>query len=210
MNLVRGMHGHGERSTARVEAFSDGVIAIAITLLVLDVHVPRADQTEPSHLWHALGDLWPNYVGYLLSFSVIGIMWANHHDIFEHIGRVDRALVLLNTLFLLALSFIPFPTSLLAEYLGRDGERTATIVYTGWFFFTAVTYNLLWRYASKPEMLDENADLAVVATITKRFNMGPPAYLLAFLVSFVSPTAALGISAALALLYILPVALHRD
>jgi hypothetical protein len=118
-----------DRQTTRIEAFSDGVIAIAITLLVLEVRVPHVEEGES--LWDALRGLWPSYVGFGLSFVIIGIIWANHHEMFDFITRANRTLVLLNLLFLLCVGFLPFPTALLAEYLGREGERAAVNVYSG-------------------------------------------------------------------------------
>jgi uncharacterized membrane protein len=197
----------GLRDTARLEAFSDGVIAIAITLLVLEVHVPSTKTiTNNEELWHALGDLWPSYVGYLISFFTIGIMWANHHRIFSFIGEVDHNLIVLNLFLLLCIGFIPFTTDLLAEYLRQPGERTAAIVYSGWFLVTAVTYNLLWRYArNTPSLFRADADWDVIQTITRRFNLGPPSYLISFLLAFVSVEASLALQAFLAILYILPI-----
>jgi uncharacterized membrane protein len=194
------------RDTNRLEAFSDGVIAIAITLLVIEIHVPGLEKTNDGrHLWAMLWELWPSYLGYLLSFIVIGIMWANHHNIFKYIDRVDHYLILINTLFLLFVGFVPFTTGLLAEYLNHDGEKTATIIYMGWFLATALVYNLLWRYASRwGKLIDPNADPAAIATITRRFSYGPPSYAFAFIVAFIYPPAALAIFAVLALLYALP------
>jgi uncharacterized membrane protein len=196
----------GGRDTNRLEAFSDGVIAVAITLLVLEVHVPdRLDVHGNRDLWHALGKLWPNYLGYVISFVVIGIMWANHHNIFQYIAHTDHYLILINTLWLLFIGLVPFTTDLLAEYLGHDGEKTATIVYSGWFFATALVYNLLWRYASRwGNLLEPDADPAAIAAITRRFNYGPPSYGLAFAASLVYAPASLAILLALALLYALP------
>src|SRR5215203_1953425 len=94
--------------TTRLEAFSDGVIAIAITLLVLEIRVPEEAESA-SALWEALRDLWPAYLGYLISFATIGIMWANHHTIFRLITRTSHYLILTNLLFLLCLAFLPFP-----------------------------------------------------------------------------------------------------
>jgi len=206
-SILRGNTTGDARDTNRLEAFSDGVIAIAITLLVIEIHVPTHDEIHDNgDLWGALWDLWPSYLGYLISFIVIGIMWANHHNIFKHMVRVDHYLVLINTLFLLFVGFIPFTTGLLAEYLGHEGEKTATIAYTGWFFLTAIVYNLLWRYPSqfRRNLLDPETDPAAVAAITRRFNLGPPSYGFAFLVAFVYPPASLAIIAILALLYALP------
>src|SRR5258707_7291898 len=108
-----------EKETARVEAFSDGVFAIAITLLVLDLKVPR--DVPADHLAAELLRSWPSYGAFLVSFATIGIMWLNHHRLFTLIHRVDHALLVLNGLLLLTVTVVPFPTSLLAAYLGRDG-----------------------------------------------------------------------------------------
>ena len=100
-------------TTDRLEIFSDAVIAIAITLLVLDIRVPQAPQGQ---LLHALGRQWPSYAAYVLSFAVIGIMWVSHHSMFERIREIDRGLLFSNLLLLLGIAFLPFPTPLLAEY----------------------------------------------------------------------------------------------
>lgn len=193
------------RETTRVEAFSDGVIAIAITLLVLEIRVPPIEEASPAELWQALRDLWPNYLGYVISFFTIGIMWANHHTIFRYIARTDHYLILTNLLFLFFLATIPFPTALMADFLGLPAERVGIIVYSGWFLLTALSYHLLWRYASRGNrLLDPHADPAGVATITSRFNLGPPAYALAFALSFFSTGASLAVLLGLALLYVLP------
>jgi len=113
--------------------------------------------------------------------------------------------VLSNILFLLCIGFLPFPTALLTEYLGHAGERPAGIVYSGWFFVTALSYNLLWRYPShRQRLIAADADLRAVASITRRFNLGPPSYLLAFVLSFFSTIASLVLLLLLALLYVLP------
>jgi uncharacterized membrane protein len=211
LNRLRAQPTNGEHDTQRIEAFSDGVIAIAITLLVLEVHVPSLAETDDGReLWSELVDLWPSYLGYLISFLTIGILWANHHDIFRYIARVDRNLVIINTLFLLTVAFLPFPTALLSEYLGHEGERTATIVYSGWFLVVALSYNLLWRYPStNGRLLAPDADPAAVASISRRFNLGPPSYLIAFIAAFIYPPASLVILALLALIYVLPTTIAK-
>jgi uncharacterized membrane protein len=203
-NLLR-TNAEEQRDTARLEAFSDGVIAIAITLLVLEIRVPHIEDASPGALWQALRDLWPNYVGYIISFAIIGIMWANHHTIFRYIVRTDHYLILTNLLFLFFLATIPFPTALMAEYLGHPAERVGIIVYCGWFVLTALSYNLLWHYAAGgSRLIDPEADPAAVRTITSRFRMGPPAYGMAFLLAFVNTSASLVVLLALALIYVLP------
>jgi uncharacterized membrane protein len=205
MRNVPRTNADAQRETARLEAFSDGVIAIAITLLVLEIRVPHIEGATPDALWDALGDLWPNYLGYVISFATIGIMWANHHTIFRLIDRTDHYLVLANLLFLFFVAAIPFPTALMADYLGHPAERVAMIVYSGWFLLTALSYNVLWLYASTGNrLIDPNASPGAVRAISSRFRLGPPAYGLAFLLAFISPVASLVLLLALALTYVLP------
>jgi uncharacterized membrane protein len=113
---------------ARVEAFSDGVFAIAITLLVLDIPVP---QVARGQLGDALLDNWPDYAAYVVSFAIIGLIWINHHAVFGYVERVDRGLLFLNLNLLLWTALIPWPTRLLAEFMqaGGSDERTAALVY---------------------------------------------------------------------------------
>ncbi|WP_052372699.1 TMEM175 family protein [Amycolatopsis taiwanensis] len=115
--------------SGRVEAFSDGVFAIAITLLILEIKVPSAD--EHGGLWRALGAQWPSYAAYVVSFLIIGIMWVNHHQLFSYVARVDRTLMFLNLLLLMVVAAVPFPTAMLAEYLREDGaSHVAAAVYS--------------------------------------------------------------------------------
>jgi uncharacterized membrane protein len=107
--------------TARIEAFSDGVFAIAITLLIIEVHVPAREHAET--LGHELLRIWPSYLGYLTSFLTIGVMWINHHYVFELIDRVDRMMLLLNTLLLMLIAFVPFRPPCSAQFVETGGAR---------------------------------------------------------------------------------------
>jgi uncharacterized membrane protein len=107
-------------SGGRVEAFSDGVFAIAITLLVLDLAVPLREETPEGELTASLAHQWPAYFAYLVSFLVIGIIWVNHHTVSDKVRLVDRPVLFANLVLLLVVSVIPFPTHLLAEYLTAD------------------------------------------------------------------------------------------
>ena len=179
-----------DRATTRLEAFSDGVIAIAITLLVLEIDVPRAG---PQTLRAALLAQWPSYLSYVASFLVIGIIWANHHHSFKYIRRTDHALRMINMLFLMSVAFIPFPTALLGEYL-RQGQdaRTAAAVYSGTMLAMAILYNGFWRYGSgNPRLVDPAADPRVLRSITRRYLIGLPLYLLSFAAAFSAPGPAL-------------------
>ncbi len=130
--------------TGRVEAFSDGVIAIAITLLVLEIKIDPADFADP---WRALADEWPSYLAYVTSFLTIGGVWLAHHGLFTSIKAVDPVLMRLNILILMTVSFLPFPTGLMADALtaSRSSERVAVIVYGT----TAAVIELLMAAASR-------------------------------------------------------------
>src|SRR5690348_7099607 len=133
--------------SARVEAFSDAVMAIAITLLVLDIHIP---DTSEHGLGYGLAHQWPSYAAYVLTFLVIGIMWVNHHAMFEQVVAVDRALLVCNIVLLLGIAFLPFPTSLVATFVrhGNDG-RVATAVYSITMTLIGCGYLLLWWYLER-------------------------------------------------------------
>jgi len=176
--------------TARVEAFSDGVLAIVVTLLVLELHVPR-ELTSERALGAALAHEWPAYLAFLTSFATVGIMWVNHHRLFTLIGRVDHWLLMLNLLLLLMICVVPFPTAIVAEYLGKDGARTATLVLGGVFVVTAIVFNFLWRYAAKDRrLLAPSVPQHIVDAQTRQYRFGPLFYFVSFLLAFVSPCSA--------------------
>jgi len=194
--------------TARLETFSDGVFAIAMTLLVLDLKVPPAGPDAPP-LWPALLRQWPAYLAFVTSFATVAIMWINHHLNFTLIRRTDHTLLVLNGLLLLGVTFLPFPTAIAAAYAGH-GERTAVAVYTGTFVFIAVTWNVLWRYASgRSGLLAPDADPRLVVSITRAYNAGLAAYLAAFAAGFIRPLAGLAICGLLAVYFALPTQYHR-
>src|SRR5579872_4696775 len=169
----------GEKETGRVEAFSDGVFAIAITLLVLELHVP--DRAAGVPLTAALAGQWPSYLAFLTSFATIGIMWINHHRMFTLIRRSDHTLLVLNGLLLLAITAVPFPTGLVAAYLPYRDARTAVMVYCGTFTAIAVFFNGLWRYASSGHrLLDPSIDRRAASAITRAYAFGPPLYFARF------------------------------
>ena len=150
-----------DKETGRVEAFSDGVFAVAITLLVLNIHgLPNPSNPIPdADLWNLLRDQWPIYLAFVTSFATIGVMWINHHRLFTHIKRVDTNLFALNLLLLLVIVFIPFPTALLASYITHPEYHYAALLYSATDILLAISFNLLWRYAShKNRLLDENVD----------------------------------------------------
>ena len=182
----------------RLEAFSDGVFAVAITLLVLEIAIPTGED-----LWHKLGDEWPSFASFFVSFWVIGIIWVNHHGVMDHLKRTDRGVLYLNLLVLMSVVFIPFSTALMAEHLksGAD-ERVAAFVYAGAFFLMAVAFGILWEYIIRHrERLGVELTDDQVRSITRSFHLGTPFYGVAVGVAFISPTAVLLIIAAMAVYY---------
>ncbi|HEV2296914.1 MAG TPA: TMEM175 family protein [Candidatus Acidoferrales bacterium] len=189
--------------TARVEAFSDGVFAIAITLLILDIKVPNA---SGGPLAHQLLVQWPFYFSFVISFAFIGIMWINHHRLFTHIKRSDDLLLILNLLLLLGVTSVPFPTAVLAANLGQPGQRTATVLFNATYLFIAVIFNLLWRYATSRNhhLLAANADFAAADRITRQYLFGPLLYLICLGLAWISVTASLALNATLACFFAFP------
>ncbi|MFC4884932.1 TMEM175 family protein [Streptomyces beijiangensis] len=156
--------------SGRLEAFSDGVFAIAITLLILEIKVPEHAGGE---LWKALGEQWPSYAAYVVSFLVIGIMWLNHHQIFRFVARVDRTLMFLNLLLLMTVAALPWPAALLATYL-REGSAShvAAAVYSGLMVVMALTFQAVWWHLTKTgHLFDDRVDaLAARATLPQALN----------------------------------------
>jgi uncharacterized membrane protein len=197
-----------EHGLARTEAFSDGVFAIAITLLILEIRLPKEEAGHAASLWPMLASIWPSYIAYVLSFVIIGIMWANHRNIFRYIRRVDHLFVMINVGLLLFVSFVPFPTAVLADHL-RDPENrvAATAFYGASFVPTALFFNLLWRYAaSGRRLLRDEADQALIDYTSREYLIGPAIYGTATLLAFVSPGISLGVHALVAVIYVIP---HR-
>ncbi|MDD1769799.1 MAG: TMEM175 family protein, partial [Methanomassiliicoccales archaeon] len=185
-------------TTGRLEAFSDGVFAIAATLLILNVHV------SGSPLGSGILHSWPSVAGYAVSFLSIGVMWINHHVVMHQIARVDRTLLLINTVFLMLVAFVPFPTQLLAEHLRGPDGRAAALLYGATLTVLAVLYNVLWFYASiGRRLLEADADPLTVRGITRSYIPGPWVYLVATLIAFASPVTSAILFAAIASFYMI-------
>jgi uncharacterized membrane protein len=185
-------------TTNRLEAFSDGVFAVAITLLVLEIDVPGGE-----NLWHDLKEDWPSFAAFAVSFWVIGIIWVNHHGVIDHLRRADRGVLYLNLLVLMTVVFIPFSTELFAVHLksGAD-EKVAAIVYSSSFLAMGMSFGLLWTYVtSRREALGVSLTDEEVRSTRRSFLIGNPIYALAFAMSFVSPAAVLAIVALVAFYY---------
>jgi uncharacterized membrane protein len=185
--------------TARVEAFSDGVFAIAITLLILAVGIEQA--LSEGDLADQLLDLWPAYAAYAVSFLTIGIMWVNHHAVFRQFARVDRPLLLLNVLLLMMIAFVPFPTRVVADHArSADDRQAAALLYGSTMTITAILFFAVWFYGSR-RVLRPDANRREVSGITRSYLPGAPTYAAATLVALVSSVASLVIFAAIALFY---------
>ena len=192
-------------STARLQAFSDGVFAVAITLLVLNLQVPQI--TSVSELVPRLGELWPKLLSYTLSFVLVGIYWVAHHNTFHYIQRSDRNLLWLNILLLMCIVFLPFPTALLGQY---PEQRVSIIIYAGTLVITGLVLQLLWWYAtSGRRLVDSNIDPRLVQWATRRNLTAPLLYLLAIGISVFSVPSSLVLFILVPLYYILPGRIDR-
>jgi uncharacterized membrane protein len=189
-----------ESATNRLEAFSDGVFAIAITLLVLELHIP---ETGGRSLARALADEWPQFAAYLTSFLIIGIMWVNHHSMFRQITRADRLLLFLNLLLLLWTALLPFPTELIARYL-RDGgadAHVAAAVYSLNLTLAAIAFSLVWMHAVRGRLvLHDMSDREQWRSIG-RFSAGTLVYAATIGLSFVSAPVTLAVQFVIAAYY---------
>jgi len=192
--------------TNRLEAFSDGVMAIAITLLVLDLSVPvRGELGRNESLGRALAQMWPSYAAYVVSFLVIGIIWMNHHALFGLIARTDRLTLFINLLLLMVVSVIPFPTRLLAQYLTAGGSQAhlAAAVYSATMLVMAVAFSALYVTATRrPQMLQPWVDYAAVRRAVPRFSVGVGVYAITVVIAFVSAPLTLATHFALAVYYL--------
>jgi uncharacterized membrane protein len=186
----------------RAEAFSDGVFAVAITLLVLELKVPDGD----GGLAHRLLTIWPSYLAYVVSFLTIGIMWLNHHTLFTHIVRVDRVLLVFNLLLLMLVAVVPFPTKIIGEELrghlhGADA-KTIMVTYGLLMIAMSICFSAIWWYVVFHQgMLDERLEEAAIRRSIPRFGVGFAGYVVTTLIAFVSPLAALVLFGLIAVYY---------
>jgi uncharacterized membrane protein len=194
-------------STNRLEAFSDGVIAVAVTLLVLNLSVP--DPATTPHLAHALGAKWPSYAAYVISFVSIGIIWVNHHAMLSRLREADHAILLLNLLLLLTIGVLPFATDLMATYLrSSSGEHLAAALYGGAFLVMGAAFATLNRHIlfRKAHLLELDLPPGSRRVILARSVSGLIPYAVAVGVAPLSPYATLGICGVLAAFYATPLA----
>jgi uncharacterized membrane protein len=186
-------------SKSRLEAFSDGVFAIAITLLVLTIAQP----SNYRNLGHDLASEWPSLAAFVVSFAVIGIMWLNHHSVFSHFEHVDRGLIYLNMALLLTITFLPYPTGVLGHALAKgENARTAAMVYAVVMALNAWVWTALWLYGShRRRLLRPDFPEAERSTATLLFTIGVVMYTLSIGVAYWNAGVFLGLQAAFAVYY---------
>lgn len=202
-----------KKETQRVEAFSDGVFAIAITLLVLDLKPAIDNALDPNghlraeNLYIAFYLKLPTFLAFITSFAAIGIMWLNHHRLFNLITRSNHTLLILNLFLLFCVTVVPFPTALLGEE-SQKYFRDAVIVYNSLFVMLAIAFNLLWFYSTKNgRLLHPHVDMQMVRRISNQYRYGIPLYFLALLLAFlpfIDPVFSLILDALLAAFFLLP------
>jgi uncharacterized membrane protein len=187
----------------RLEAFSDGVFAIAITLLVLELHVPDTKGAGDAGLGAALLSLWPQYLVYVISFATIGIMWLNHHALFQNVREVSYALLVSNLLLLMGVSFLPYPTSVIGHY---GPTPTTVLFYAGVMVVISLCYRALYYAGQPPGRVH-----GVIGYFTQ-WNLwnsvGLIGYIASIAIAWVSPIASIGIIAAVAVFYASPLSVR--
>lgn len=188
--------------TNRLEAFSDGVFAISITLLVLEIKVPHSGTQLGDELLH----LWPSYLAYAVSFIVIGAIWLNHHVMFDHVVRANHQLQLLNTLHLMFIAFLPFPTAVLSDALhNRADEAIATAFYGGTLTVIGLLVVAIWYYAAhEHRLLTENISRDEARRFGHRLLAGPVSYAIATVIALFLPWLALAIFVAINAFFLWP------
>jgi uncharacterized membrane protein len=199
------------KETSRIEAFSDGVFSIAITLLILQVQLPQVGKGHT--LLAGLGEQWPSYLAYVISFMTILIIWINHHNFFRLVNRVDHVFLILNGLLLLSVTFVNYPTEVLAQSLKEHGaslilgvgsdQNVATIFYSVTFIVISLFFNVLWRYAvHHNRLLSSRADPRIVAAIHAQYRFAPFYYVPATILGFFSVAASLAVNGLLAISFV--------
>jgi TMEM175 potassium channel family protein len=195
-----------EVSTSRLEAFSDGVFAIAITLLIIEIKIPSQEDLKNQSLIHYVWQQWPKYFAYILSFVIIGIYWANHHYLFKLFKKTDHIFNLLNVFFLMAIAFLPYPSGILGEYIiSPEHSKSAVSFYAFAIWLPAVSWLIIWLYAKhKKRIIDHRLSEDFIESLTKQYLISNLLYIAAFLISLVSSLISIITCVGLTLLYLLP------
>jgi len=193
-------------STSRLEAFSDGVFAIAITLLIIEIKVPSHEDLKNQTLAQYIWNQWPKYFAYILSFVMIGIYWANHHYLFKLFKRTNHLFNLLNVFFLMTIAFLPYPTGVLGDYiLTTEHAKFAVTFYAFAIWLPAFAWLLIWLYARhRRRIVDHTLSQRFINSLTWQYYLSNVFYITAFLISLFSAALSITICVGLTLLYLLP------
>ncbi|HEY6282349.1 MAG TPA: TMEM175 family protein [Nitrososphaerales archaeon] len=192
----------GLKETARLEAFSDGVFAFAITLLVLYLKDPLQGGGPQVSLFQGLINQWPSFFGFVTSFMTILIMWVGHHEMFDYIVQVDRRFMFLNGFLLFFVTLTPFTTSLVSNHILSSDSNTAAVVYAGSFLLLAISWNTLMLYSSRNrKLLSEKLTDEHLKKMKRDYLVGPVFYGIALLVAFFSGIASVALILAVAVFF---------
>jgi uncharacterized membrane protein len=185
-----------------MEMFSDGVFAIAVTLLALEIGVPEESH---QHLFQDILDQWPAYLAYLVSFASIGAIWSTHVAITEYVGQVTTTLTRLNLLLLMVVAFLPYPTELLAYYIDKEmEERVAVTFYGGCLVACALLISVIWRYAVRAGLVRGDAAAGDIRTLSGRLLPSLAGYIAMIVIGLFFPVLAVLGYLLLALLVLVP------
>jgi uncharacterized membrane protein len=178
-----------EKETSRVEAFSDGVFAIALTLLILGIQVPDLNSFATNEkLFHALINLWTSYFAFILSFVAVLIMWINHHGFFKYLKKISTGFLFANGFLLLMVTFINYPTAILAKYILSPAFNIAAAFYCGTMVLISIAYNLLWYSAAyKRRLVKDDISDVLIIKIRNAYWLGFFIYIVTFVISFFLP-----------------------
>jgi len=189
-----------------METFSDGVFAIAATLLVLEIGIDESSRDVGRDLL----DLWPSYLAYATTFMTIGIIWINHHHTVSLMVRVDRTFLFVNNLLLMVIAFLPFPTRIVAQHLNDDGARAATLAYAATLVVTAVIHQVYWQYARRGRrLIAPGVPDSALRGVDLAYLPGVPMYGAVLVVAFFSPLTAIFLTFAIAAFYLPSAALFE-
>lgn len=178
-----------EKETGRVEAFSDGVFAVAITLLALDLQIPKIGaEATAGKLAAALARQWPAYLSFVTSFFTVLIMWVNHHGLFKMIQKTTSRLLFINGFLLMMTTAVPFSTALVTQYLRTPAAKVACATYAATFVLISISFNALWRLVTGDRaLMRASVSELTIERVGRKWRVGPLAYVIAMLLAFVSP-----------------------
>ncbi len=188
----------GQKETSRIEAFSDGIFCVGITLLALEIGADIKGNVTNAALANSLLSLWPKYLAYFISFVNVLLAWIGHHELFKTLRNTNNAVMVTNGFLLLLVALVPFPTKTLGLFLQTGAFKTAVIFYTGYFVLISIAFKLLWHAASrKRNLLLHSVTEEQIKKITKNENIGLVCNAVIMAVSFISPWTGLGLSFAM-------------